>query len=84
MAVDYTQRSVTGSNADKTEELSLLHRGAGMLRQRRLLLSMALGFPVLMITWSLFTPCTFRRVPFSRSLRTSPRRRWSVLQRNSA
>ena len=35
MAVDYTQRSVTGSNADKTEELSLLRLGAGMLRQRR-------------------------------------------------
>ena len=59
MAVDYTQRSVTGSNAGKTEELSLLRRGAGMRRQRRLLLSIALGCPVLMITWSLFTPRTF-------------------------
>ena len=35
MAVDFTQRNVTGSNADKTEELSLLRLGAGMLRQRR-------------------------------------------------
>ena len=45
MAVDYTQRSVTGSNADKTEELSLLRLGAGILRERRLLLSIALAFP---------------------------------------